>query len=328
VDHNWCHIGQRKRWFGASRSTHAMTPDDLHMHMLDRFLSNLDVRLVAFTICDVREGWRIDFPPVDVAGMHLILRGNGWIGAAGSRFAVSCGTFVLIPAGFAYMFESAPGAPNVLPNPLIPSSGPFPPVIQAGDGPQAFAAACGLMTATHGGALDLFRTLPRPLARRLDSADLLAEQFSRLSAELGQPRVGTRPMIETLLKQCLVLMLRDPVPADALGMPWSPGVAHPPLWRAFVTMVETMETAHSLDSLAATAGMGRSAFTAHFAKAFGRPPMALLREMRLRRAAALLADGQLPIETVARRVGYTSRSQFSRAFKEFHGKDPRSFRNG
>jgi transcriptional regulator GlxA family with amidase domain len=184
------------------------------------------------------------------------------------------------------------------------------------------------MTATHGGALDLFRSLPRPLARRLDNVDLLAEQFSRVSAELSQPRVGTRPMIETLLKQCLVLMLRDPVPADALGMPWSPGVAHPPLWRAFVTMVETMEAAHSVDSLAATAGMGRSAFTGHFAKAFGRPPMALLREMRLRRAAALLADAQLPIETVARRVGYASRSQFSRAFRDFHGKDPQAFRSG
>jgi len=295
--------------------------------MLDRFLSDLDVRVVAFTTCDVREGWRIEFPALDLAGVHLVLQGSGWISAAGSHLPVKKETFVLIPAGIAYAFKSALEAPHALDSPLVPQpDGQGLPVIRTGDGPQALLAACGLMTATHAGTLDLFRALPRPLARQLEGAGLLAEQFSGLSAELGAPRVGTRPLIEALLKQCMVLMLRDPVPADALGMPWSPGVAHPALWRAFVKMVETMGKAHSLGSLAATAGMGRSAFAEHFGKAFGRSPMALLREMRLRRAAALLADSSMSIENVARSVGYASRSQFSRAFRDFHGKDPKAFR--
>ena len=126
----------------------------------------------------------------------------------------------------------------------------------------------------------------------------------------------------------MLSMPRDPVPAESLGMPWSPGVAHPSLWRAFVQMVETMGAKHSLDDLAAAAGMGRSAFAEHFAKAFGRPPMALLREMRMRRAAALLADSSIQIRAVAHMVGYSSRSQFSRAFTNFHGKDPKTFRGG
>lgn len=308
-----------------ARVNPAMTQDDFLM--LDRFLSDLDVRVVAFTTCDVRKDWRIEFPPMDVPGVHLVLQGSGWIGVSGNSLPVTKETFVLIPVGIGYVFESAPGAPHVLRNPVLPrADGQALPVIQAGDGPRALLAACGLMTATHGGTIDLFRSLPRPLARRLEGADLLTEQFRRLSAELSQPRVGTKPMIESLLKQCMVLMLRDPVPAKALEMPWSPGVAHPPLWRAFITMVERMGATHSLDSLAATAGMGRSTFAKHFAKAFGRSPMALLREMRLRRAAALLADSRLSIENVAISVGYASRSQFSRAFRDFHGKDPKEYR--
>jgi AraC family transcriptional activator of mtrCDE len=113
-----------------------------------------------------------------------------------------------------------------------------------------------------------------------------------------------------------------------MAMPWSPVVAHPPLWRAFLTMVETMGAVHSLDTLATTAGMSRSAFAARFAEAFGHSPMALPREMRLRRAATLLADTTLPVQSVARSVGYASRSHFSRAFRDFHGKDPKTFRIG
>ena len=298
--------------------------------MLDRFLSALDVRVIAFTTCDVREGWRIEFPPAEAVGVHLVLQGAGWVNAAGVKPApVSKETFVLIPAGAAYTFESAPGARHVLKSPLARQpDGLGLPTIRAGDGERAMLMACGLMTATHGGTLDLFRDLPRPLARRLEGGDLLTEQFSRLSAELSEPRVGTRPMIETLLKQCMLSMPRDPVPAESLGMPWSPGVAHPSLWRAFVQMVEIMGAKHSLDDLAAAAGMGRSAFAEHFAKAFGRPPMALLREMRMRRAAALLADSSIQIRAVAHKVGYSSRSQFSRAFTNFHGKDPKTFRGG
>jgi AraC-like DNA-binding protein len=296
--------------------------------LLDRFLSALDVRVLAFTICDVREGWRLEFPPADAVGVHMVLQGAGWVAATGSKSAsVSKETFVLIPAGAAYAFESSPGAPHAFKSALAPRPDALGlPSIQAGDGERALLLACGLMTATHGGTLDLFRDLPKPLARRLQGGDLLAEQFSRLRSELSEPRVGTRPMVETLLKQCMLSMLRDPVPVETVGMPWSSGVAHPSLWRAFVLMVETLGAQHSLEALAATAGMGRSAFAEHFAKAFGRTPMALLKEMRLRRAGALLTDTSLSVESIARNVGYASRSQFTRAFRNFHGKDPKAFR--
>jgi len=303
-----------------------MVNDDFSVQ--DRFLSGLEVRVVAFTTCDVSEGWRIEFPATEEASVHLVLEGRGWIGVAGSELPVESRSFVLIPAGVAYVFKSAANAPHVLHGQFAPDvDGAGLPAIRAGEGERVLVAACGLMKARHGGTLDLLRALPRPLARRLEDADLLAQQFARLSAELSKTRVGTRPLLETLLKQCMLMLLRDRVPADALGMPWSQGVAHPQLWRAFVDMIETMEASHSLGSLAVTAGMSRTTFSEQFAKAFGRPPMALLREMRLRRAAALLSDSTMPVETVARRVGYSSRSQFSRAFREFHGKDPRAFRS-
>ena len=298
------------------------------IRMLDGFLSSLDVRVSTFTACDLREGWQIAFPPMDTANIHLVLIGEGAIRAANTTLAVAKDTLVVIPAGLAYAFESAPGAPHKYHGNLSPPDGGATlPVIKAGVGRRVMLTACGAVTAQHHGTIDLFRTLPRPIARPLENAHLLTGQLSLLIDELKQIRVGTRPMIDALLKQCVLMLLRDPLLDDALGIPWSKAVAHPPLWRAFVAMTEALDAAHSLNTLATTAGMSRSTFSSHFTQAFGRSPMVLLREMRMHRAAALLADTTLPIDTLARSVGYGSRSQFSNAFRKFHGESPMSFRD-
>ena len=57
--------------------------------------------------------------------------------------------------------------------------------------------------------------------------------------------------------------------------------------------------------------------------------MTLLRHVRMKRAARLLeAEAGLSIEEIATRVGFSSRSHFSRTFKEHHGASPGAFRTG
>lgn len=74
------------------------------------------------------------------------------------------------------------------------------------------------------------------------------------------------------------------------------------------------------------AGMSRSAFAAAFRRAFGQPPMNLVKLVRLRRAGELLVSTALPVADVAKRVGFSSRSNFSHAFSQLHGMDPSRFR--
>jgi len=96
--------------------------------------------------------------------------------------------------------------------------------------------------------------------------------------------------------------------------------------RALQAIFGQPASAHSVDSLAAVAGMSRSAFAAAFQRAFGRSPMSLLKLVRLRRASDLLITTATPVSEIAKRVGFSSRSRFSVAFAELHGMDPSQFR--
>ncbi len=54
--------------------------------------------------------------------------------------------------------------------------------------------------------------------------------------------------------------------------------------------------------------------------------MAMLKVVRLRKAAELLATTDVPVAEVARMVGFSSRSNFSQAFHAMHDMDPTAFR--
>jgi AraC family transcriptional activator of mtrCDE len=96
--------------------------------------------------------------------------------------------------------------------------------------------------------------------------------------------------------------------------------------RAFADMVARPGAAHTVRSLAHSAGLSRSAFMARFSEIFGRSPMAILRDLRMRQAALDLTTTMMPIDVVARNAGYESRSSFVRAFRKAYNVDPSKYR--
>ena len=83
---------------------------------------------------------------------------------------------------------------------------------------------------------------------------------------------------------------------------------------------------HTTQSLARAAGLSRSAFMARFTRAFGIPPFAALRELRMKHALLLLDANILPVEQVAKTVGYLNRSSFLVLSAQSHGVDPSEYR--
>ena len=128
------------------------------------------------------------------------------------------------------------------------------------------------------------------------------------------------------MKQCVILLLRRQL-LRANAEPDFPSILDDHrLQRAVTTVLEHPAATYSVDTLATVAGMSRSAFADRFAKSLGQTPMEFVQQVRLRLGAELLRTTDLPIKVIAASAGYSSRSYFSRAFRQAHGTDPRSFR--
>lgn len=87
-----------------------------------------------------------------------------------------------------------------------------------------------------------------------------------------------------------------------------------------------LDTPTPLDSAARHAGLAPSSFRRAFRAARGQSFGAWLRSTRVHAARALLANGDLPVASVARRVGFGEVHSFIRAFRELVGKTPGAYR--
>jgi AraC-like DNA-binding protein len=88
------------------------------------------------------------------------------------------------------------------------------------------------------------------------------------------------------------------------------------------------ERAWTVGELARVSAMSRSAFASRFRAVTGDSPIRYLARYRLATAARQLRTTNLPINEIARSVGYESIFSFSRAFKRAFGLPPRAYRDG
>jgi AraC-like DNA-binding protein len=199
--------------------------------------------------------------------------------------------------------------------------------IDVGEGGPGAVLACGRLEATHQGALGLFDRLETPLVEDVSQEPSFKEAIRLLLDELAFPRPGTQVLAETLMKQCLIVLLRRYWQDEAGPAPWLSALKHPQLGQAILAMADKPEAPHTVQELAEVSGMSRATFAEHFKRTYGRTPMDYLKALRLRRAAELLSGSDLPIKVVTGRVGFESRSYFTRAFRAYSGLHPTEYRH-
>lgn len=192
---------------------------------------------------------------------------------------------------------------------------------------DALFVVCGKVEVTYGGGLGLFDQLHELLVLDFSEDATMSRTFESMAAEISSGRPGAAAMATTLMKQCLIQVFRELCAGDSCEVSWLRALDDPSMSPVVEAMLTHPEHPHTVASLAEKAYLSRSAFARRFRKSFGRPPLEYLRGIRLRHAAQLLKKSPpLPIATVARRSGFSSRSQFSRAFKAHFGTPPTDFR--
>jgi AraC-like DNA-binding protein len=296
------------------------------MITFDQFLDGLQVRLKPFAVCDIRDGAGLPLED-EVAHVHYVLRGSAHVlrrGHAALPFPVD--HVLILPPRVAVRVVSGTRARFEFPEPVcraIPGGWDW---IDVGGGRSGAVLACGKVEVTHQGAIGLFDRLREPLVEDVSEEPSFRDAIRLLLSELAFPKPGTPVLTATLMKQCLIVLLRRYWQDEAGPAPWLSSLKDPQLGEAVLAMADKPEAPHTLQELAEISGMSRAAFAEHFKRAYRRTPMDYLKTLRLRRAAELLSGSDLPVKVVTGRVGFESRSYFTRAFRAFSGLHPTEYR--
>lgn len=292
----------------------------------DRTLDELELRADPFALCQLDGECTLGLGRAAQATLHYVLDGAGEVRLRGQRaLGVGRGWLVLVPACEWHSLRSIGHRGGGLPT-CEPVELHLAHHRQQGEGAGGMVVLCGSVSIGMRGTHGLVDLLREPMVLDLAGMPAAAQAMDQVLDELCHPGVGSRAMIRALLLQCLIALLRRRIMAGDPGMNWLAALGAPRLWSALQAMLEAPGAEHSVESLAAVAGMSRSRFAAQFSEAYGAGPMELLRELRLARAARLLLDGREPVKRIADLVGFRSRSAFSRAFTARMGVAPQAFR--
>jgi len=300
---------------------------------LDNLMSSLDVKFVALSECLVSAGHRLEMGGAPAPGIHYNLVGAGrmFIGTDAPVDLVPH-TLIIVPPNSPFRIEVAGAEGNrsrlkTVDGRSQTSSKEGIRRFIAGSGTPEIILICGFFHASFGSAADLFATLTGPIVEKFEPADQLDNKLKEALTELVSQEVGSGTMSSTLLKQVIVALVRRSLASMHSWVERFSILSDPPIARTFAEMVCNPGAPHSIESLARSACLSRSAFMQRFATVVGKPPMIVLRELRMRQAVEQLKINTLSVAQVAHRCGYASRSSFIRAFRLHFGRDPSEYRS-
>ena len=300
---------------------------------LESLLGTLEVNFVALTECLVDMGYSLQLGGVNAPGIHYNLVGTGRAIVDNlPPVPLTPHTLVVVPPnalfrievegrnGFSGLLSIDGRTKNRSPDTVRK--------VTAGSGDPSLVLVCGYFHATYGACANLFSGLTEPIVEQFTAEDQVDVKLQAALTELMVQEIGSGAMSAALLKQVVVMLLRRSLVSTNAWVERFSVLSDPLVARAFAAMAMHPGDDHSIQSLANVACLSRSAFVARFSSAVGKPPMQVLRELRLRQAMHQLKGSGLGIEHVARNAGYASRSSFIKAFRKTYGMEPSEVRRG
>ena len=296
---------------------------------LDALLSALSVDVEAFALCEIAENVRLVFPPMDVIEVHHVLEGTLYLTIGESDpIEAPAGSMVIVPPGrLQYLAASKTVSTSKVSSDIsLPVRGGMV-IVDATDGGGAvLRIACGTVQADPNGSYGPLDGLSQPVAENLSDVPVVSAAFGAMLEEVAAPDEGATALTSALMKACLVVLLRRHLQSSRKAGTPPALFSDARIGRAIAAILEHPSAAHSVTTLAKEAGMSRSAFARDFKATLGITPMEFVARIRLNLARRLLVSTVRSVEVIAAEVGFSSRSHFSRVFRDHYGTDPSTFR--
>ncbi|GAB2647112.1 AraC family transcriptional regulator [Saccharopolyspora gloriosae] len=299
------------------------------MDPVDDLLTTMKIESSRYVRITARAPWGIAFPARHLARLLLVSSGSCWLTAAelGEPQHLTAGDCFLVRAGVEFALQDELGRE------LVDCDGmtvhdPGGTAEAGGDGePTEIVSSRFTFDAVAADAL--FALLP-PLFRLnlgTGSGRLLRATFDLIAQESAADGLGagfvTSRLSDALFVQAVRACCAD-VGGGTIG--WIAALRDP--WLATAMRELHADLAHpwTVDALARTAGMSRSAFAALFKEKAGDTPLGYLTSWRMYRAKTLLRETSLSVQEVAVRVGYHTGTALSRTFLRREGVSPGAWR--
>jgi len=277
-------------------------------------------RAIFANVISGKGDWAVRYGKYGLPSFCIVLSGSALLTVDGhDPLSIGAGDFVLLPTTPAFTLSSLLPAPPVFLDPKAVASGRGELRYGQQNGPPDMQSLGGAFLFDSADPSLLVSLLPEVVHIR-DSARL-----SQLVAMVREESAEGRPGSEYMKSRLVELLLVEAMRASAAG--GAPpgllkGLGDAQLSRALTAMHARVNHAWTVEQLASSAALSRSAFFERFTRLVGVAPMEYLLSWRMEIAKRLLRDDALSVSEVATRVGYGSSSAFSVAFSRHVGTSP------
>ncbi len=268
--------------------------------------------------------------PTDLAHFAMLSRGNCWLSVEGipKPIPLTGGDCFLLARGTSITLRDSPRTHprwsfreiGVMANSNV---------VHYGGGGAPTTIVCGSFRFNRASLKPITQLLPSFILIQADQPHTLAlhSTMQALASEMAEQAPGSEVVATRLAEVLFIQALRAHI-ASGLesNTGWLRAIFDPQMGTALTAIHDRVNTPWTVESLAASAGMSRSAFAARFKQLLGQTPLEYVTEWRMQKAMQLLQQDDQKLIDIARSVGYESDAAFSKAFKRVVGANPGEYR--
>ncbi|XOV78656.1 MAG: AraC family transcriptional regulator [Aestuariibacter sp.] len=292
------------------------------MNVLEPLFATLKVSVSLFHNGQYCGHWAVDTSGSDYINFHIVTHGSCYLTMPGDNtepVVLHQGDMVIFPNDSRHSLTSS-ASNDIAVNQSVSAS------YQDGISSAATGLLCGYFAHQHPIVKHITTQLPEVilLRHKADQENTLHTLLQVLISEATKTEFATSWILNKLAEAIMALLFKEHL-SSSEGL--LAGLSHPKIGKAVMAVQAAPATKWTLDSLAGTAFMSRSAFSATFKEVCGMTAMEFVTYWRLSLAYRWLADGEQTILGAALATGYDNELSFSKAFKRVIGIPPGAVRS-